>query len=127
MNYDELYNEFANKWRFTKDLNVFDYAFVQSNGKYKLYLIKSDRRSITGRKFDLVYSTYNANEMRDYLTKNEPQKGYIVTTKGGYYVGLFNYGRSYQVAFTKRVLKCTREVAEKLAQDFGGEVIEVAI
>ena len=127
MNYNELYKEFDNKWHFTLGREIGTYNLVLSNGVYKLYTRIQDKRCYYGYKHRDIFKTTDANEMRDYLTNNEPQKGYIIRTKDGHYVGLFNYGRSYQVAFTKRVLKCTRDEAERVAQAFDGVITEVSI
>lgn len=50
---------------------------------------------------------------------------YIITTAGGGWVGLFNYGRTYKAASTKRVIKCTATTAATLAQTFGGTATKV--
>ena len=53
------------------------------------------------------------------------ERKYIITTKNGMFVGLFNFGRTYQAAKTKRIVKCTPNVAQILAQTFCGSAKEV--
>lgn len=53
------------------------------------------------------------------------EKKYIITTKENHYVGLFYWGKTYKVAFTKRIIKCTEETAQILANTFGGTYTEV--
>lgn len=50
------------------------------------------------------------------------QRRYIVTTAGGGFVGLFNYGRTYKAADAPCVLDCDLKTARSLAETFGGRV-----
>lgn len=52
-------------------------------------------------------------------------KEYIIKTKSGYYVGLFNWGRVYRCAIHKCIIKETPERARNIAAAFDGELIEV--
>ena len=45
---------------------------------------------------------------------------YIVTTGGGMFVGLFNYGRTYMAAENPCVLDCDARTARSLAETFKG-------
>ena len=53
------------------------------------------------------------------------RKRYIIRTAGGNYVGLFNYGRSYQAARCKCVVNETPERARAIAAAFRGTLTEV--
>ena len=53
------------------------------------------------------------------------KKRYIIRTAGCNYVGLFNYGRSYQAARTKCIVKETPERARAIASAFRGTLTEV--
>lgn len=48
------------------------------------------------------------------------ERRYIVKTKGGMFVGLFDYGRTYKAAEHPCVLSCDCKTARELARTFGG-------
>lgn len=72
-----------------------------------------------GRWLDTSYT----REVAEYAVRElekQDERRYIVTTKGGGFVGLFNYGRTYQCADHPCVLNCDAKTARELAVSFGG-------
>lgn len=52
------------------------------------------------------------------------EKKYILQTPGGGYVGLFNYGRTYQVAKRKTTITATYKAAKLIANTFKATIKE---
>ena len=70
--YQNLYNEFLPKFHFSLGGGVGSFYFVLSNGKFCFGVRKSDKRCYFGTKNLELFATYNAEEMRKYLT------GYVI-------------------------------------------------
>ena len=75
MSYESLYYKFSKKWNFESGLHgvIGSYMLVKSCGKYKLKLWVSDKRCFDKRNTKEIFSTFDVNEMHDYLDKNQPQ------------------------------------------------------
>ena len=70
--YQNLYNEFLPKFHFSLGGGVGSFYFVLSNGEFCFGVRKSDKRCYFGTKNVELFATYNAEEMREYLT------GYVI-------------------------------------------------
>ena len=73
--YSELYKKYADKWHFNDGLHgvTGSYLFCRINGRYCLSLCVSDRRYFDKRKTKEIFTTYSANEMRNYLEAHKPE------------------------------------------------------
>ena len=71
--YEKLWNEFMSKWHFSLGGGVGTYIIYLSNSRLVLAYRKLDKRYSDNYKFDIKLKTESVEEMRKYLTENEPR------------------------------------------------------
>lgn len=94
-----------------------DYTIRQVGEEFRIY-------DHIGRWIDTCWT----QEVADYAVRElrrADERRYIVTTGGGMFVGVFNYGRTYRAAEHPCVLNCDAKTARSLAETFGGKAYKL--